>query len=220
MRTRSKLLLTALTAALVMAATVGTASARNLSLSEQRFRAVWTPLTFTGFGGLIQIRCNVTLTGSFHYRTIVKSRGALIGFVTSAALTRPCSGGEAWILNGVEVQEGVTTTNTLPWHVLYDSFRGTLPRIEGVRIGMIGAQFLLNAGGNRCLYASTSASQAFGIINVNTSTGAATSLRADEASEIPLRTTVAGICPAKGSFAGVTSSLTDGEGGVPTVRLI
>src|SRR6185503_5503818 len=104
MRTRSKLLLTALTAALVMAATVGTASARNLELAEpqdQRFTATWTPLEFTGLGGLIRIRCNVTLRGSFHYRTFAKTR-SLVGYVTSAALARPCTGGEVFILNGVE----------------------------------------------------------------------------------------------------------------------
>jgi hypothetical protein len=213
MRTRSKLLLTALTAALVMAATVGTASARNLSISEQRFRAVWTPLEFTAIGGLIRVRCNVTLTGSFHYRSIVKSRGALIGFVTSAALTRPCTGGEAWILNGSE-----RATNTLPWHVQYDSFRGTLPRLEGVRLALVGASFLLIAS-SQCLFASTAASPAFGIININAE-GRATSLTADNSSQIPLRETLSGICPASGSFAGTTSSLTDGEGGVPTVRLI
>lgn len=215
MRTRSKLLLTALTAAFVMAATVGSASARNLSISEQRFRAVWTPLSFTALGGLIQVRCNVTLTGSFHYRTIVKSRGALIGYVTDARLTRPCTGGEAWILNGSE-----RATNSLPWHIQYDSFRGTLPRIEGVRLALVGAAFLLIAAGNECLYQSTSASPAFGIINLNTTTGAATSLAADNASSIPRSATLSGICPASGSFAGTTSSLTDGEGGVPTVRLI
>src|SRR6185503_8766261 len=123
MRTRSKLLLTALTAALVMAATVGTASARNLELAEaedQRFTATWTPLQFTGLGGLIRINCNVTLRGSFHYRTIAKVL-SLIGYVTSAALTRPCEGGEAFILNGTErLPNGTTPGTSLPWHIKYN----------------------------------------------------------------------------------------------------
>jgi hypothetical protein len=223
MRSRSKLLLTALTAALVMAATVGTASARNLELAEvqdQRSTATWTPLEATGLGGLIRMRCNVTLRGSFHYRTIAKTR-SLIGYITSAALTRTCTGGEAFILNGTErLPNGTTTTNTLPWHITYDSFTGTLPRITGLRLAAIGASYLLIALGNECLYRSTSTEPAFGIINVTTATSVASSLSADGNSSIPLSATLSGSCPASVRFAGTTSSLTDGAGGTIVIRLI
>ena len=215
MRTRSKLLLTALTAAFVMAASVGTASAGRLSLAEQGYRAVWTPLEFTGLGGLLRVRCNVTLRGSFHYRTLLKTR-SLVGYVTEARLTRPCTGGEAAILNGTEA-----APNTLPWHMTYDSFTGTLPAIRGVRLALVGAAFVLEVGGfGTCLYQSTSASPAFGIINLNTTTGAALSLAADGNSRIPLKETIEGSCPANGSFTGTTSSLTNGAGGTASVRLI
>jgi hypothetical protein len=223
MRSRSKLLLTALTAALVMAATVGTASARNLELAEaedQRFTATWTPLEFTALGGFIRVRCNVTLRGSFHYRTFAKTR-SLVGYVTSAALTRTCTGGEAFILNGTErLPNGTTPATSLPWHVLYDSFTGTLPRITGVRLALVGASFLLIALGNECLYRSTSTEPAFGIVNVTTATGVAASLTADNNSSIPLNVTLAGSCPASGRFAGTTRELRDGGGGNIIIRLI
>jgi hypothetical protein len=223
MGTRSKLLLTALTAALIMAATVGTASARNIELAEaedQRSTATWTPLEFTALGGLIRVRCNITLRGSFHYRTFAKTR-SLVGYVTSAAVTRPCTGGEVFVLNGTErLPTGTTPATSLPWHILYDSFRGTLPRIEGLRLAVVGLAFLLIAGGNQCLYASTSASPGFGIININTTTGASLSLSGDGNSEIPRSATLAGTCPASGRFAGTTSSLTDGSGGTIVMRLI
>ena len=216
MRTRSKLLLSALIAALTLTAAVATASAGRLSLSEQGFRLVYTPLTFTGLGGLVQVRCNITIRGSFHYRTILKTR-SLLGYITDARLTRPCSGGEAWILNGVE-----RPTNTLPWHMTYDSFRGTLPRIEGVRLAIIGFSILLEVFGEGCLYASTSASPAFAIINLNTATGAALSKTMDSNARIPLASVLgeAAVCPSNGSFTGTSSSFTNGAGGVLSVRLI
>jgi hypothetical protein len=221
MHTRSKLMLTALIAALAIATSVSGASARSFSISEQRFRAVWTPLSFTGIGGLIIIRCNLTLSGSFHTRTSSKTRGSLAGYITSAALTRPCSGGEAWILNGVEtLPTGRATTNSLPWHIIYDSFRGTLPRIEGIRTAIVGSSWLIIAGSNQCLYRSTAESPTFGIINLNTATGAATSVTAGNESQIPLGTTLAGACPSTGHMAGTTTSYSDGEGGTLTVRLI
>jgi hypothetical protein len=223
MRIRSKLLLTALTAALAMAVIVATASARNIELAEaedQRFRATWTPLEFTSIGGLIRIRCNITLRGSFHYRTHAKTR-SLIGYVTSAAVTRPCTGGEMFILNGTERLPGGTTPATsLPWHIQYDSFTGTLPRITGMRVALINFSFLLIAGGNQCLYRSTNTEPLFGILNITTATGVASSLTADNNSSIPLSATLAGICPATFRFAGTTSSLTDGGGGTIVVRLI
>jgi hypothetical protein len=218
MPTRSKLLLTALLAALAMATAASAASARSLELAEaqdQRFTAAWTPISFIALGGLIQIRCNVTLRGSFHTRTSAKMRGSLAGYVTSATITRPCTGGEVWILNGTE-----RPTNTLPWHIIYDSFRGTLPLITGIRTALVGSSWLIIAGGNQCLYNSTSASPAFGVINITSGTGVATGVTAENESRIPLNATLAGICPASASVSGTTSSYTDGEGGTIAVRLI
>lgn len=214
MRTRSKLLLAALAATLVMAAGVGLASARTLSISEQRYRAVWTPMNFADVNGLIQLRCNVTLRGSFHTRTSAKVRGALTGYITEASVARPCTGGEVWILNGRD-----RPTNTLPWHITFDSFRGTLPLITGTRSAVIGSSYLISTVGFTCLYAGTTASPAFGIVNIER-TGVATNVRIDETSPIPLRESVSGICPASGAFSGTTSSLLGDSGATITVRLI
>lgn len=219
MRTRSKLVLTALTAALVMSVSINIAQARQFTTTGQNTRGIWTPLEFTALGGFIRIRCNATLRGSFHYRTFSKTR-SLVGYITSAVVTRPCTGGEVWILNGVETLPNGSRPNSLPWHISYDSFTGTLPRIRGIRLAAIGAGYLIIALGNQCLYTTTAASPAFGIVNLNEATGEATSLSLDSSSSIPLSVTLGGSCPASGAFSGTTSTFDDGEGVRITVRLI
>jgi hypothetical protein len=201
----SKILLTALTAALVLGAAVGTTSARRFEVSNQRFRVVWTALEFTGrepFGGTLRITCPVTLEGSLHSRTLSKVSGQLVGYITSANLTRPCNGGEAWILNGSErLWDGTTPTTTLPWHIRYDSFTGTLPIIEAIRVQLVGAAFLIRGPlGVNCLFRSTAAAPAFGFLNREAG-GNISGLRADETSRI-LRSEGTAGCPPEGSFAG------------------
>jgi hypothetical protein len=201
MRIRSKLLLTALTASLVFAVMVSSSSARRFALSNQLFRVTWSSLEFTGrepFGGTLRIRCPVTLEGSFHSRTLSKVSGQLIGYVTRAALTRPCNGGEAWILNGIE-----RPTNTLPWHIRYDRFIGTLPAIERIRLQLINASFLVLIGGSiGCLFESTAARPAFGFVEREAG-GLANTLSADPTSQIPLKASLETIfCPSEGSFEG------------------
>ncbi len=220
MRTRSKFLLTALAAALVMAAAVGTANARRFETSSQSFRVVWpstSRLTFSGLGGSITIACQVTLEGSFHSRTISKVRGQLVGYVTSANLTRPCAGGEAWILNGVE-----RPTNSLPWHIRYDSFVGTLPNISRIRLQLVGAAFLIEAatilGQASCLFRSTAEEPAFGFINL--AAGVVSTLSADETSEIPLETRLSGPCTATGQFRGSGNVTVQNSTTRITVRLV
>jgi len=127
MHTRSKLALAGLAATLLMAFAVNSASANHLSVSSQNFRLVWTALTFFGEGtGSTEntIICPVTLEGSFHSSTLAKVIGALIGHVTRATVVgTSCTGGRATILQ-----------ETLPWHVTYEGFSGTLPRITAVRL--------------------------------------------------------------------------------------
>lgn len=93
-----------LAAAAVLAAAVGTGSARNLEVSNQNIRVVWMPLT-VGASGSATIECNVTLEGSFAERTIPKILGTLMGRITRAAYGRPCRGGTAWAYNGTEANE-------------------------------------------------------------------------------------------------------------------
>jgi hypothetical protein len=148
MRTHTRLLLGALTAAIVLATAIGTASAQRLSISNRNFRQAWRALTFsTGAEAEgVTIGCDVTLEGSFHYNTIAKRLGALLGYVTKATVGHPCSGsGEAWANNGIEESRlGGTIPNSLPWHITYEGFQGRLPEITAVRL-LLRPRFTLRA---------------------------------------------------------------------------
>lgn len=136
------------TAALMLALAVSAASARNLSSSSQTFRVVWNPLTFASEAGTPEIRCRVTLEGSFHSRSIAKVARALIGSITRAIVGRPCERNTAWAFNGTETNEtlGNTTLPTsLPWHLTYENFSGTLPNITRIGLLLDRARFLLRA---------------------------------------------------------------------------
>jgi hypothetical protein len=139
-----------------LAAAVDGATASRISVSEQQIRATWSELSFQiQAGGAI--RCAVTLEGSFHARTFAKTQGALVGYVTRALLHAPCTNGDIHFLNGIEAG----SANTLPWHLRYDSFRGTLPNFTAVRLQLVGLGFYYTLMGTRCLYASTAASPIF-----------------------------------------------------------
>lgn len=215
MRNHSKLILSALTAALILAAVVTTASASRLSISNRNFRVVWNPLQFSEAEGGTETRCPVTLEGTFHSNVIVKAAGALVGYVT----------------RGIVAEGSCTNASTarilqasLPWHVRYRSFRGTLPRIERIRLELVGAAFLLNVffGSAQCLYQSTSASPAAGELLVNTATGVVEGLAADNTVRIPLAVRLGGFvnCPATGIFNGTGTVTLLGNTTRITVRLI
>jgi hypothetical protein len=132
-------------AALLLALAVGTASARTFSTSEQSIRVTWSPLTFSGEGAA-EARCNVTLESSFHSRTIPKVQGTLIGYITRAIVGRPCQRNTGWAFNGTERNEvlgSVTVPNSLPWHLTYERFSGTLPNPESFTFLLVNARFLL-----------------------------------------------------------------------------
>jgi hypothetical protein len=129
-----KLLFTALAASLLLGSVVSNASAGNLSVSNSNLRATFASLEFNG-EGLAIIRCPVTLEGSFHSRTIPKVERLLIGAVTSAVVKQAsCTNGVGSAFNGTERYNGITPANTLPWHVTYESFSGTLPTPSAVNI--------------------------------------------------------------------------------------
>jgi len=222
MHTRIRLGLAALTTALIFAAAVSTAAARRLQLSNQNITAKWTALTFSSEAGGegIEIACPLTLEGSFHSRTISKVSGQLIGYITRANLTSASCifrGGATHmqILNGTE-----GTTTSLPWHIQYNSFAGTLPRIRGVRLALIGFAFLTRAIlGVTCLYKSTQREPLFGIVEVNEATGAVTGLRADETGTIPLFAGGFG-CPGSEFFAGRAGVTQTGTEAAITIRLV
>jgi hypothetical protein len=118
------------------------ASARNLSLSSQTFRAGWREVSFEASFG--RTTCQVTLEGSMHSRTLPKITGLLVGYVTSARLG-PCPMGSATILR-----------ETLPWHVQYQSFSGTLPNITNMSLNVINVSIAVKETfGITCLGRST-----------------------------------------------------------------
>jgi hypothetical protein len=123
----ARALLAVVASAVALGALVGSASASRLSLSSTTWRVTFAALTFEIREGFNAATCAVTLEGSFHSRSIVKRAGALIGYVNRAA-TGPCGFRTAATL----------LTETLPWHVRYESFAGTLPDITSVGIGIVG----------------------------------------------------------------------------------
>jgi hypothetical protein len=125
MRTYAHARMLALLAALALAVAAAEASAESLSVSSQTFRATWAAVTFSG--AFSSSTCPVTLEGSFHARSMLKTANSLIGYVTRAATSR-CSSGSATIL-----------TASLPWHVRYTSFSGTLPNITALNLSVAGA---------------------------------------------------------------------------------
>jgi hypothetical protein len=199
MRTRSKLILAGLTASLLMGLAVSSATAGRLSVSNTKFRVTWAALKFDGLEFESPVICPVTFEGSFHSATIRKTRGALIGAVTRAIVNGaepPCEGGRATILQ-----------ESLPWHVTYESFGGTLPRIREVTLLLRRYEFrveiFIGFGNIACLYLDQNRPEEnlAGSLTVNETTGQITTLT-------PLLGRYAGwrsgssLCPRRGSLEG------------------
>jgi hypothetical protein len=147
---KTKHILTALTATLLFATAINTASARNLSLSNQNLRITFSSIEFA-VSESVAIRCRITLEGSFHTRTIAKTAGLLIGAVTRAAVSQSnCTQGTLAFFNGAERYNGTTTPNTLPWHLTYVSFAGTLPNINSIRVALSRFRYGLRDSSGLC----------------------------------------------------------------------
>jgi len=142
MRTIVKLVLAAMTAAALLASLAGSASARNFSVTNRNFRVTWTPLITAEPFGFFTVRCNMTMEGSFHENTIPKVLETLMGYITRAIASHPCTNGEGWVWNGTE--GALTGASSLPWHIRYAGFTGTLPSISGIRINLIRPKFSIN----------------------------------------------------------------------------
>jgi len=98
-------------------------------------------------GGFGTVECEVAVEGSFHSRTSAKTTGALAGYIINSNVVR-CRRGGATILR-----------ETLPWHVQYESFSGTLPNITAINTRVIGASWRIREPtfGVTCLTKSTTA---------------------------------------------------------------
>ncbi|HEU4721160.1 MAG TPA: hypothetical protein VFS59_07325 [Gemmatimonadaceae bacterium] len=146
-------------AALLLSMAVGTASARNLSISNPNIRVTWSNLEFVG---TVTIRCQLTLEGSFHRNTIVKERGTLIGAVSRATIkSESCTNARL-------------RTQAMPWHLTYEGFRGTLPNIEEVFLLLARFLFLLErvlGSTVECRYGTATDNLSFATINEAGGTG-------------------------------------------------
>lgn len=204
-----KLALTAMTAAFILASALSTASARNLEVSSQTFRVVWSNLEFTNEFGIGTVRCSVTLEGSFHSRTIPKVERLLIGAITRANVgTSTCTGGRA-----------TPSTEILPWHVTYENFTGTLPAIRTVGLLLSRIGFLLEASGCNGRYGEAR-DNISGSGTVEGGGGITTLAPVAGRNRARLVLTLSGICPAFGGFVGSGNVTVLNGAGRVTVRLI
>jgi hypothetical protein len=145
MRCQGRLLLTSLATVFVLALGVATASAVRLSVTNQSISITWSTFRFNEG----RAQCPVTLEGSLHARTITKTSGLLIGYIVRGR-TSACSVGSAVLLTPEDGQ-----TSSLPWHIRYDSFAGTLPAITRIRWHIFGFSYRIVKELETCLYTST-----------------------------------------------------------------
>lgn len=142
----ARVLLAVAAATVLLGVGVGTASARRLRVSSQTFRIAFARIRIES--EVIPFNnCPITMEGSFHSESIVKVAAALVGYITRAQLG-PCESGHVTILR-----------ETLPWHLRYTSFSGTLPSIGRVTLDIIEfAIFTRNTEtGVSCLLRTTAA---------------------------------------------------------------
>jgi hypothetical protein len=204
----TKTLLALVGATVMLGALVGSASAGRLSTTSRNIRATWSGMRFVepAFGA--SVICPVTLEGSLHSAVIAKVDQALIGHISRATLNNgSCSGGRATILQA-----------SLPWHVHYNGFTGTLPNITALRTLIDGAAFRVD-GAFTCLFLTEHGRPAIGTFNRNTGTRALSNV--DVSGEI---TSVEGCAFGSrptGILSGRSTSLTQlGATGGITVTLI
>jgi hypothetical protein len=169
----------------VLAAMVSTSAAGRLSFSSQTVRATYARLSFGGGFGTTE--CPLTLEGSLHARTFVKTAGSLVGFITRA-IVGACFRGSASIL-----------TATLPWHIRYSSFAGTLPNIARVNTSVSGINFQIREPtfGVTCLAANATSNALFTREAGGALTGVAIEGREIETS-----------CGIRGTLTGTSTALT------------
>lgn len=208
---KRQLLLCTLVTSVLGSALCTIASASRLSIGEPRFRAVWTEVLFFRIADMVEIRCPITLEGSFHSRTLTKVLGTLVGHITRASVaTASCVGGRmSWL------------TARLPWHIKHDHFNGTLPNITSIVYRGVGAEFLLEytimGVPLSCLYVTSEPKSIFMTFKRDTVTRQLTRI---EASLADLAPSTRGSCRTIG-ISGETSSLTRlGFGETITVTLI
>jgi len=168
------------------------ASARNLEVSNQNFRVSWSRMEFQT--SLVTVRCQVTLEGSMHSRTIPKVERLLIGAITRIHFKEEsCTGGTS------------RPEKPPPWHISYEGFTGRLPNIATVRFLSSRWQFSIISFGVTCKY-GTSITNITGSLFVN-GAGEATNEQPLTGRNIAELLEGGGLCPANGTMV---AAATDG----------
>lgn len=197
-----KLLFAIATAALLLGGLISAAAARNLRFSAPRKREMFRTVEFTGPFGTT--RCDMTLEGRFHETTIAKVLETLMGLITRVDTARTCVQGGATVL-----------AESLPWHLRYGGFFGTLPSMMSIIRLTIG--FSLRATeplGFTCLVRSTAAEPVVETFQIGAG-GVVTS------AELSGEIRVGGECGgARGRITGRSTTVTNETGGRITVTLI
>jgi hypothetical protein len=160
--------LTGVLAAIALCVATSAASANNLRISEQSFRLTWSAATIAaqpeaGF----RVECPLTLEGSFHSLSTEKVVGQLLGYIARTSLGT-CTGGT-----------GTALTETLPWHIRYEGFTGSLPNITGVSAAFSGLSLGVTKGGLPCLL-RTDAEHLVSATAIRESLSTVTGVRFDE----------------------------------------
>jgi hypothetical protein len=202
---RCKALIAVCTAALLMAVAVSSASGAALGPNETGFGFTWRTLRWVLPSGTIS--CPVTLRGSFHRRTLIKTAGLLLGSITGATFGT-CTGGTMTVLR-----------NTLPWHVRYTSFRGTLPSITSMTLDILSFASEFDVGGTDCLIRTTTEEP----LRLNVTVGAFGEIRTlapESGTEIDLENEDF-LCPLSGDMTFGETATIDGNVVEPiTIRLV
>jgi hypothetical protein len=204
MQKRTRGIFGLLVAVVVLAAAAAIASANRIETSEQAFLVLFREITFEAGGQ--NVICAVNYEGSFHSKTIAKVNESLIGYVTEAVIHLPCQNGSGTVL-----------TSTLPWHIHYESFTGTLPNITGTNLRLDNGGYRVNVAGVICLYEFTATNPMRGTVVV--SGGTVTGLRANETARVRLKE--GGLfCPSEGIHRGTGNVGTQSGWSSVVVRLV
>ena len=198
----------ALLGCVVLSMAVSSASAGHLEVSNSAngFKIAWNPLTLEAAG--LEVRCPVTLEGTFERSSIAKRTTENIGRVTGAAVGT-CTRSRATLLR-----------ETLPWTLHYSSFAGTLPNITSVSVDLIRMSFQVNLEGIECL-AATRAEQPWGGIATIGAGSAITGFRADESRGIETSGGIFCTIGGRAFFNNAAATITNRAGtGAITIRLI
>jgi hypothetical protein len=185
MRTCAKHASLTLLATLILCVTAAVSSAnRGIGIETGGRSVTLTSERLVFESGGVNVTCPVTLTATLA-SGLAKIEQVSPGEVTRATIGEAsCTGGRATVLSG-----------TLPWHVDYYAFTGTLPSISSVTLGMYRFAALVEALGVGCLFEGVSRASTVGGTEVR-------ELRVDETVRIPIGRRLSAFCPAEGKISG------------------